>query len=114
VVEAISMMPDDEDPVARAAAMMAQAEALNERLRNVRGEWTSPDGSVTVTVGQNAVPTGLTISDDALKLGARKLGQVVMEGFQEAGKRAGDQAKQAVADTIGEPMTPDDILRGLR
>jgi DNA-binding protein YbaB len=103
------MVPDAEQ---RAANMAAQAEALRERLRLVSGEWTSPDGSVSVRVGPNGVPVALTIADKALALGARRLTQAVMEGFRQAGERAGEQAREAVADMVGEPMNPEDLLRG--
>ncbi|MDQ6875076.1 MAG: YbaB/EbfC family nucleoid-associated protein [Actinomycetota bacterium] len=104
------MFPDDFE--AQVRERMAQAEILKERLKLIAGEWTSPDHSVSVRVGPGGVPMALTIRDRALDLGGPRLAELILQGFREAGQRAGELARQAAAETIGEPIRLEDLLGG--
>ena len=93
-----------------AQEQLAQAEELQRRLAAIVGEWTSPDRSVSLKVGPGGVLFDLTIRDQALSLGGERLATMILDGVQAAGKQAGDQARQAVADTVGDLVNLDDLL----
>ncbi len=104
------MMPDDAEWQIR--QRLAQAAELKERLQRISGQWTSPDRTVTVRVGPTGVPVGLTINNDGLDLGGRRLAEVILEGFRKAGQQAGEQARKAVTDTVGDTIDIGALLPG--
>jgi len=93
-----------------AREQMAKAEELQRRLATIVGEWTSSDRTVSLRVGPGGVLFDLHIREQALSLGGERLATMILDGVQSAGERAGEQARQAVSETVGDLVNFDDLI----
>lgn len=99
-----------EDYEQMAQEQLAKAEELQRRLTTIVGEWTSPDRTVSLRVGPGGVLFDLRIREQALALGGERLATMILDGVQAAGKQAGDQARKAVSETVGDLVNFDDLI----
>ena len=62
--------------------------------------------------GPVEAPGGRTehIREQALSLGGERLATMILDGVQSAGERAGEQARQAVSETVGDLVNFDDLI----
>lgn len=93
-----------------AQEQLAKAEELQSRLKTIVGEWTSPDRTVSLKVGPGGVLFDLHIREGGMALGGERLATMILDGVQAAGKQAGDQARQAVKETVGDLVDFDDLM----
>ncbi len=102
------MSVDDFEQMAQ--EQLAKAEELQRRLATIVGEWTSPDRTVSLRVGPGGVLFDLHIREQALSLGGERLATMILDGVQAAGTQAGDQARKAVSETVGDLVNFDDLI----
>lgn len=93
-----------------AQEQLAKAEELQRRLTTIVGEWTSPDRTVSLKVGPGGVLFDLHIRDQAMSLGGERLATLILDGVQAAGTQAGNQARTAVSETVGDLVDYDDLM----
>ncbi|MGE3286056.1 MAG: YbaB/EbfC family nucleoid-associated protein [Pseudonocardia sp.] len=79
-----------------------QARDAQERIGAVTANVTSPDGSVTVTVGAGGALSGLVIHEAAQRLSRIQLAEAVVASVARARAEAGRAAADAVAPLLGE------------
>jgi DNA-binding protein YbaB len=85
------------------AAVAARAEEAKDRIKNLTGTATSPDGAVTVTVGGAGALQSVSFGPRADELPKERLAEAIMA----AARRAQAQASQRILE-IMEPLVGED------
>ncbi|MFL6144759.1 MAG: YbaB/EbfC family nucleoid-associated protein [Labedaea sp.] len=85
------------------AAVAARAEEARDRIKNLTGTATSPDGAVTVTVGGAGALQSVSFGPRADELPKNRLAEAIMT----AARRAQAQASQRILE-IMEPLVGGD------
>lgn len=98
-------MRSTEELAAAAEARLAAAERLSGLLTRVTGSASDPDGSVTAEVDGRGGLRGLRLTDDAVELGHRRLGELIVEVAQAARREATQRAYNEMALALGDTVT---------
>lgn len=106
---------------ARLADLQRKSADLQDNLENSQATVSSPDGSVTVTVGPNGGLLNLQLGHRATELGSARLTALIMQTARAAQKQAaqkvlaafeplgeGTQALRMVSDAIPDDDAPVD------
>ena len=89
---------------AKSAELRQRAEALQAELARIVASVTSPDRTVTVTVGAGGVMRGIAIEQAGLRATPTQWSSAVMRAYAEACRRVGEQAAELVErHTPGSP-----------
>ncbi|HIW62537.1 MAG TPA: YbaB/EbfC family nucleoid-associated protein [Candidatus Stackebrandtia excrementipullorum] len=75
-----------------------QADALQRKLALLRSVATSPCGEVTVEVDSNGVLRGLSLTPEAVDVGAEKLADKIRTTSRAAQEELPQRLKEAVGD----------------
>ncbi|KAA9150955.1 YbaB/EbfC family nucleoid-associated protein, partial [Amycolatopsis acidicola] len=109
-----SETPGD-DPFAAFGAEMAElkakAERIQESVRAATATVSSPDGSVTVTVGAGGVVTGLEFGKRAYDRRPAALSALVLQLLGKAQQQIGAQVAEAFGGLVGENSAAMEVLQ---
>lgn len=98
-------MRSTEELAAAAEARLAAAERLTGLLTRTTGWASDPDGSVTAEVDGRGGLQRLRLTDAAIALGPRRLGEVIVEVAQAAARDATQRAYNQMALALGDTVT---------
>ncbi|MEV5651590.1 YbaB/EbfC family nucleoid-associated protein [Nocardia sp. NPDC052254] len=90
--------------VAAATDKLEALEAALYNLKNVRGRFTSEDGSVGVEVDSDGAMVGLTLSENVTSQSPAEVGQLIIWACQQAAQNAGEQRSEVVS-TLNSAFT---------
>ncbi|MEU6857757.1 YbaB/EbfC family nucleoid-associated protein [Glycomyces sp. NPDC046736] len=85
----------------RADQLSANAEALSERMRELRMTVNDPNHLVEVTVDSSGGLMRIEFSQRIKQVRVEDLSQIVMETLKDAKRQLADEAGQIVASTLG-------------
>ena len=96
----------------RGTERLARVKEITDRVAGLRATETSPDGSVTVTVGSNGLPTDITVAEPARERPMSELSAAIMSTLRQAQARipkmmAEEAAKAGLAGdgVVGHMLT---------
>ncbi|MEJ2854605.1 MULTISPECIES: YbaB/EbfC family nucleoid-associated protein [unclassified Saccharothrix] len=89
-----------------------QLASVQRDLAKVTASATSPDGTVTATVGAQGALTDLELTDAAYRLRPAQLAQVIVRTTQEAAARAAERTYRAMAPVLPAGTDPEALVRG--
>lgn len=113
-------MPDDPDQMLagfqqQIEAKMQQAQRIQQAAENLRGEASSKDGSVSVTVDQSGNVVDLELTDGALRNRPAELSSIILSTVRSAQSKLSEQMRAAMTQVVGEDSgTLNAVLGGLR
>lgn len=87
--------------------------AAQRRLEEIRGEGWAADGLVQVEVSHTGALAGLSIDPRALRLGADRLAEAILDAASEAALDLGERSEELMRPLIAELMRTDPRARGL-
>jgi DNA-binding protein YbaB len=93
------------------AAIAARAEEARDRISNLTGTATSPDGAVTITVGGAGALQSVSFGRRADELPREQLAAVIMATARHAQANASQQVLAIMAPLVGEDS---DAMRFVR
>ncbi|WP_054815683.1 YbaB/EbfC family nucleoid-associated protein [Nocardia arizonensis] len=91
--------------VANATAKLEALEAALYGLEQVRGQFTTEDGVVSVEVNSDGALVGLTLSEGVTSMAPADVGQLIIWACRQASEDAGAQRSKVVA-TLNESFAP--------
>ncbi|MBA8825369.1 DNA-binding protein YbaB [Saccharopolyspora lacisalsi] len=86
----------------KANQMQEQLEQSQEAFSNARGEASSSDGSVTVTVAGGGGIESIDLTARSLELGHTKLASTIMETIRQAQSQAARQVEESMKPLLGD------------
>ncbi len=87
--------------------------SVQEKVPTLRGEASSADGLVTVTVGARGNVVGLTISPRAFRrLSPTELAEMIVATAEQAGRAATSQMQELVAPFLPKDVKLEDLMSG--
>jgi DNA-binding protein YbaB len=90
-----------------------QLAAVQRGLAAVSGSATSPDGTVTATVGPQGALTGLVLNENAYRRHRPdQLAELVVRTASEAAAKAAESAYRTLAPVLPAATDPAAVLRG--
>jgi DNA-binding protein YbaB len=89
-----------------------QLASVQRDLAKVNAEATSPDGSVTATVGPQGTLTGLELTDNAYRLRPAQLAQLILRTTQEAATKAAERTYRTLGPVLPTGTDPEALVRG--
>ncbi|GAA0241744.1 YbaB/EbfC family nucleoid-associated protein [Saccharothrix mutabilis subsp. mutabilis] len=89
-----------------------QLASVQRDLAKVSASATSPDGSVTATVGAQGTLTDLELTDAAYRMRPAQLAQVIVRTTQEATAKAAERSYRAMAPVLPAGTDPEALVRG--
>ena len=106
--EALSQIDND---IEAAAQRAQQATAWRHQVETMRGEGSSRDGSVSVTVDMTGLLTGLSISDDICQRGGQEVRQGILDALRQAQQDVRDQVLASSEETFGSDSSATGRMR---
>lgn len=104
----IERMVDDWE---RNAAEKAQRyQRMREQIGQLSITESVANGAVTVTVGPNGIPTGITMTDAVRSMKPDEIASSVLRAMQKAQSRYPARIQEIVAETVGEDDTSRHIV----
>ncbi|MET7768535.1 YbaB/EbfC family nucleoid-associated protein [Nocardia sp. NPDC005366] len=91
--------------VANATAKLEALEAALYGLKQVRGQFTTDDGAVSVEVNSDGALVGLSLSEAVTSMAPTDVGQLIIWACRQASEDAGAQRSKVVA-TLNESFAP--------
>lgn len=91
-----------DDYLARVAEIQRQAEETQERIRTMRAQASSSDGTVTVVLAPGGRVERLSLTPRAIELGHERLASVITETIRSAHNDAAARTQDALRPLIGE------------
>lgn len=89
-----------------------QLASVQRDLAKVTASATSPDGTVTATVGARGTLTDLELTDAAYRMRPAQLAQVIVRTTQDAAARAAERTYRAMAPVLPAGTDPEALVRG--
>ncbi|MBF6330960.1 YbaB/EbfC family nucleoid-associated protein [Nocardia transvalensis] len=84
--------------VAQATQKLEALEAALYGLKQVRGRYTTEDGSVSVEVDSDGALVALTLAETVTSRSPAEVGQAIIWACQQAAQNAGEQRSKVVAE----------------
>ncbi|MEV0293405.1 YbaB/EbfC family nucleoid-associated protein [Nocardia sp. NPDC050710] len=91
--------------VANATAKLEALEAALYGLKQVRGQFTTDDGVVSVEVNSDGALVGLSLSEAVTSMAPTDVSQLIVWACRQASEDAGSQRSKVVA-TLNESFAP--------
>ncbi|MGV9616085.1 YbaB/EbfC family nucleoid-associated protein [Nocardia xishanensis] len=91
--------------VANATQKLEALEAALYGLKQVRGQFTTEDGAVTVEVNSEGALVGLSLSEAVTSMAPADVSQLIVWACRQASEDAGAQRSKVVA-TLNESFAP--------
>ncbi|GAB2670869.1 YbaB/EbfC family nucleoid-associated protein [Nocardia goodfellowii] len=91
--------------VANATAKLEALEAALYGLKQVRGEFTTEDGAVSVTVDSDGALIGLRLSETVTSMAPAEVSQLIIWACRQAAEDAGGQRSNVIA-ALNESFAP--------
>lgn len=108
------MDPEDaiEDWAVRAERQTAVTAELSDRLQQARGSAESPGGEVVVTVDQSGGLADLQLTDQAMRLSTRELGELILATSRRAQANLAKEVSAIVDGLYGAGSTTAGFIGG--
>jgi DNA-binding protein YbaB len=92
----------------------ARYRAMADEVQRVSITGSAAGGAVSVTVGANGIPTGVTMTDGVRKLAPDRIAAAVMEAMAKAQSRYPEQLAAIMAETVGDDSTTRHLVAQAR
>ncbi|CCH34888.1 YbaB/EbfC family nucleoid-associated protein [Actinosynnema sp. NPDC047251] len=89
-----------------------QLASVHRDLAGITAAATSPDGTVTATVGAQGTLTDLELTDAAYRLRPAQLAQVILRTTQEAAAKAAERTYRTLGPVLPAGTDPEALVRG--
>lgn len=107
-VSDVERMVDDWERNATEKA--AKYERMRQEVEQVSITESAAGGAVRVTVGQNGLPTDVSMTDGVRKLSPDQIAAAVMDAMRKAQSRYPQRLAEIMAETVGEDATTAHIV----
>jgi DNA-binding protein YbaB len=88
----------------------ARYEDMRQQVERISITGSAADGSVRVTVGNNGIPTDVTMTDGVSRMRPEQIAGAVMEAMRSAQSRYPAELARIMGETVGDDDTTRHLL----